>query len=940
MWKFQPRIRVVVLAFALGLAAFGLYLSTMAPSLGGMTDSEEYQHTAYTLGIAHPTGYPLYVLLGKLWTIVIPWGDVPSRLNLMSAFWGALTVGTLYIMVHRLTRRQGAAIVAAIALAVNPMFWREATVSDIVTFNAFLIITLLGILWLWREGLVPLEAVGFSCGLCLAHHRSTLLLLPALLFLTLENRSRLGGREAACRATLAFMVPLLLYLYLPILGNLSPWYENSLSGFLHHVLGMDASSYFLDIGSLPDRFASLLHEATLGWLTPIGASFALLGVVALAMKRGLPVGMTMEGRKTLVFLTLAFLPTWAYAALFDVAYVDRYMLIPLLVALLLMAVGVSAFMRLLSGGDESRFAGQSTLAAVGLPLALMAVFISSATARYASMDRSYDYRVQDFWEEALAAPLPSGSLIITDWGGLNAVRYYQRVEGVRPDVVVTQAASTAEEQGRIVQSHLGGGGSVYLTVGPLLPEGRFRVSSLPPLMEVAFPESGLNDASQPQEITNLRFDGGMVLVGYDICSPPWRGRPAGPMFRAGQPIRVLLYCEAEREMERDYQISLRLVDAEGLVVEQRDAMPVSWYYPTRFWSKGERVRDERLLMVPRGTPPGNLEIQIEVYESSTGQVLAPLDAEISSPVTLAAVSVERGAAEDGFDLRAVTAPTFDGRLQLLDYDFKVRDSVAGGSLDMELMWRPVDRLDEGLALVYRLADAGGDAVEERDIPLASQSYPVESWMQGEWVRRHYQLPLSPRIESGDYHLQIGVKSVSAGKLWELKTGPWGIWPQGRWMDVAAVRIEGRDRLFQAPDIQHVLARDLGECIRLMGYYLKAQSVSPGDEIHLRLYWQSRCETDTSYSVFTHLLDEEGAIGAQKDGVPAYGGIPTTYWVEGEIVADEYDIAVPPELTEGEYTIIAGMYDPQTGNRLPVADEKGAIVGDHVVISGVYVDAGG
>lgn len=940
MRKFQPRIRVVILAFAIGLAAFGLYLSTMAPSLGGMTDSEEFQHTAYTLGIAHPTGYPLYLLLGKLWTIVIPWGDVPWQMNLMSAFWGAAAVGTLYIVAHRLTRRQGAAIVAACALAGNPMFWREATVSDIVTLNGFLIIALLGILWLWLEGRAPPEAVGFSYGLCLAHHRSTLLLLPALLFLILENRSRWGGRKAAYRAMLAFVVPLLLYLYLPILGDLSPWYENSLSGFLQHVLGMDASSYFADVGSLFERLTSLLHEVALGWLTPVGALFALLGVVALATERGSPVVMTMGGRKTLVFLTLTFLPTWAYAALFDVAYVDRYMLIPLLAAALLMAVGVSVLMRWLSGADRTRFAGLSILTAVGLPLALMAVFISSAMGRYAAMDRSHDYRVQDFWEEALAAPLQPGSLIITDWGGLNAVRYYQRVEGVRPDIVAIQAASTAEEQGRIMESHLGGGGSVYLTVGPLLPEGMFRVSSLPPLMEVALPESGRDDVSQPREIRNLRFDGGMVLVGYDICSPPWQGRPAGSTFRAGQPIRILLHWKMEREMERDYQISLRLVDADGQVVEQRDAMPVSWYYPTRFWSKGETVRDERLLTVPRGTPPGNLEIQIEVYDSSTGQVLTPLDSEISSPVTLAAISVERGAADGGFDLRHVTSPTFDGRLQLLNYDLEVRDSVAGGSLVIELMWRQIDRLGEGPALTYRLADARGDVADERDIPLASQSYPVESWMQGEWVRRRYQLPLSPRIETGEYNLQIGVKSLSSGRMWGLRTGPWGIWPEGQWVDLAAVRIEGRDHLFQIPDIQRVLSRDLGDCIRLMGYDLKAQSVSPGDEIHLRLYWQSRCETDTSYSVFTHLLDGEGAIQSQKDGVPANGGIPTTYWVEGEIIMDEYDITVPPELAEGDYTIIAGMYDPQTGNRLPISDENGAMVRDHVVISSMYVDAGG
>ncbi len=940
MREFQPRLWALLSALVIGSAAFGLYVSTMAPSLGGMTDSEEFQHTAYTLGIAHPTGYPIYLLLGKLWTMIIPWGDVPWRLNLMSAFWGALAVGALYVVVHRLTERQGSAMVVASVLAVSPMFWREATVSDIVTLNAFLVIALLGILLLWREGRMPLEAVGAGYGLCLAHHRSTILLLPALLFFIFEHRSRLGGRSAAWRAILAFFVPLLLYLYLPIRGGSSPWYENSWTSFLHQVLAMDASRYFVDVAALPERLASLLGEITLGWLTPVGAPLVLLGVATLAWGRGSAVRMAMEGRKTLGFLIVAFLPAWAYAALFDVAYVDRYMLIPLLAALLLMAVGLAGLVEWLSARGRKRFAGLPLLASVGLPLMLMVVPISSAMMRYTAMDRSHDYRVQDFWEEALAAPLPVGSLIITDWGGLNAVRYYQRVESVRPDIVAIQAASTAEEQGRIVEAHLRRGNSVYMTVGPLLPEGRFRVSSLPPLLEVALPESGLDDASSPREIRNLRFGGDIALVGFDIYSPPWQGRPAEPAFRVEQPIRVLLHWKAERKMERDYQVSLRLVDAEGFVVAQRDAMPVSWYYPTRFWAEGEVVLDERLMMVPRGTPPGNFEIQIEIYDPSSGQVLAPSEAETSGPVTLAVISLERSIAGDGFDPRHITAPTFGGQLQLLDYDPQARDCVPGGSLVIDLMWRPIDRLDEGLVLAYRLIDAGGDTIDERELALASQSYPASSWTQDDWVRRRYQLPVSPGVTSGDYRLQIGVKSSSSGGMWKVKTGPWRIWPEGEWMDLVAVRIEGREHLFQPPSIQHILARDLGECIRLMGYDLETRLVSPGDEIHLRLYWRSRCEIGTSYSVFIHLLDEEGAIKAQKDGIPAGREIPTTYWVAGEIIVDEYDIAIPPETAEGDYALITGMYDPQTGNRLPIWDESGTSLGDPVVIGRVYVDAGG
>ncbi|MFB0545768.1 MAG: protein O-mannosyl-transferase family, partial [Anaerolineae bacterium] len=67
------------------LASLALYLKTLGPSvLEG--DSALFQYAPYTLAVTYPTGYPIYLLLGKLWVTLVPLGSIAYRMNLLSAF--------------------------------------------------------------------------------------------------------------------------------------------------------------------------------------------------------------------------------------------------------------------------------------------------------------------------------------------------------------------------------------------------------------------------------------------------------------------------------------------------------------------------------------------------------------------------------------------------------------------------------------------------------------------------------------------------------------------------------------------------------------------------------------------------------------------------------------------------------------------------------------
>ena len=78
--------------------------------------------------------------------------------------------------------------------------------------------------------------------------------------------------------------------------------------------------------------------------------------------------------------------------------------------------------------------------------------------------------------------------------------------------------------------------------------------------------------------------------------------------------------------------------------------------------------------------------------------------------------------------------------------------------------------------------------------------------------------------------------------------------------------------------------------------------------------------DTGYTVFAQLLDGQGRVQAQIDSVPQSGSYPTFWWLPGEVVADPLTLVMPPDLPRGEpYRLIVGLYDPVTGDRLPVSD---------------------
>jgi hypothetical protein len=134
--------------------------------------------------------------------------------------------------------------------------------------------------------------------------------------------------------------------------------------------------------------------------------------------------------------------------------------------------------------------------------------------------------------------------------------------------------------------------------------------------------------------------------------------------------------------------------------------------------------------------------------------------------------------------------------------------------------------------------------------------------------------------------------------------------------------------------------NLGDKVELAGYKLTTDTASPQSGIlttapntalRLTLYWRVLAPMETSYTVFTHLLDANGQLWAQKDNLPVRGSYPTTEWRVGETIVDKYGIVVPPDAPAGQYELEVGLYDATTGQRLPLLDKTGQRQDERVLL---------
>jgi hypothetical protein len=103
---------------------------------------------------------------------------------------------------------------------------------------------------------------------------------------------------------------------------------------------------------------------------------------------------------------------------------------------------------------------------------------------------------------------------------------------------------------------------------------------------------------------------------------------------------------------------------------------------------------------------------------------------------------------------------------------------------------------------------------------------------------------------------------------------------------------------------------------LRGFELPPDPLKPGQDLHLKVYWQADSPPERDYTIFTQLLDRNGVLVAGWDSQPLGGYFPTGQWPTGEVITDRARLPLPAHLSPGDYTLITGMYRLDTQEHLP------------------------
>ena len=147
------------------------------------------------------------------------------------------------------------------------------------------------------------------------------------------------------------------------------------------------------------------------------------------------------------------------------------------------------------------------------------------------------------------------------------------------------------------------------------------------------------------------------------------------------------------------------------------------------------------------------------------------------------------------------------------------------------------------------------------------------------------------------------------------------------------------------EVRYPLGANLDDKITLLGYTLnispktgdeESQIARSGDVIQVSLFWQARRRAEEDFTISLQVVDVDGLLRAQVDRSPVGGFSPTSSWRVGEVIDDRYGLSLPDGLPAGHYRLVVAIYDPQTMERLPVLDEAGSPVADHILLRTIEV----
>ena len=770
-----------------------LYLLTLARSLV-LGDPTEYTLVANVLGIAHPPGYAFITLAGKLFQTLIPLGDIPWRMHLLSATSATVAAIFIYGMIRAVAWREPdrfpagwAALFGALSVGLATDVWQHAIHANPHIITATFLMANLYLLTRW--GLSHAGDAGkltdegddrwlyifaLSAGLGITHHPLTVFGFPAygLFILTVRPGIWRQGRTIV-RTLLMALLGLSVWLYFPLRSAMEPVFGphnmNTLQGFLDHVLarGLTESLPFYSLAEQPLRTLVFWTLMRLQYALP---TILLAPLGLLWLWRAGPLR-----RRLALLYGVAFLANYAFVICLRAKDIMAYLLGPFMLWGMLSGLGLLAVVHaapswiLSSRWTQSGRWAQSTARVAAL---LVAVFFLLGPVQQAARNlphislrdydegRGYVEAVFDYFEGRAER-----AVLLHDWEHMTPMWYERFVNERWPDPtdVRPEFVSTQQPWVESVYAYLGGG-PVYLNGyrSEIVAAG-FRLRPRGPFYEVVEP----GEESIPPELDELAVSAGEIeVVGYGL---PRREVTAGDF------VPLVLAMRAPQTPEEYYVPSLAL----GGVPSGGDKQAIEYTYTTDhhlltpLWEPEEVIVERFDFALPHDLPAGSYPLSLALKNLSQDELL-PLDVELG-PLEVRAqprpphtdellanfrqrVGLSMAWAQSGLSLRRGPWQT----------PLTVQN---GDTINLFLQWRSLAQAEESYTVFVHLIDAANRSYQELDYTPLGGAAPthlwIPKWLPGQRLWDPYRLTIRDDLPPGDYFIEVGLYEMTSGRRLHL-----------------------------------------------------------------------------------------------------------------------------------------------------------------------------
>jgi hypothetical protein len=778
------------------VAAFLLYALTAARgTLFG--DPSEYQFIPAIGGIAHPPGYAFYTLLAKVWQVLVPFGTIAFRTNLLAGAVGAWVVTAIYLIVLELAAKlpqlgdgaprlaMVAAVFGAFGLAVAPDFWQHAIHANSHIVSAAMGATHLLLLVRWRstgrDGY--LAGFAFTVALAAVHHPVTLVGAPAyaLFILLVEprilKRWRLLLVMVGCG--LLGLAPLLYYPLRSPSAPFGPTDMRTWEGFLGHATAQGLRVNLFHFGPVDQPHRALV------FLSLLGVQFTLPVILLMAVGTGSLV----RRAPRLTVLLGAFVASHLLFTLNTVQDVMAYLLLPFAALAALAGVGAMAlglWLVRLMGGMMAARTGASWAEARELPRARERVWEQRAPRAAVavltlllliwplvqmgvSLGRGISLRDFTSAEEFVAAISErfggqgERAVLLSDWEHLTPlwVHAFTQDRALAEEDLKLVYVSTRTPWVESVWAHIDEGPIYLPDYRPavrnegfrLVPEGAFYRVVAPPVTWAV-----------PDHVLHIWAGERVHILGYDLPQTS---------ARAGEHLELVLYQTAPELM-----VDIWMPYAQLGPVEAR------WTTDSRLltpdWLPGEIVVERYEIPIPFDLAPGDHALRLgyanltggaPALELSTGAMPASTLVELATVTVLpaehppASKELDKALANLDNTIALNGARALRGLQVRKAFWQEPLEAEAGKPLHLLLTWRALSSPRESYTVFIHLLDGAGQYVAGHDYTPLGGAAPTylwfPKWLPGQTYLDPYRFVVPADLPPGDYVLEVGMYAMTS-----------------------------------------------------------------------------------------------------------------------------------------------------------------------------------